>query len=159
MILDLSHMAPIAYMEAVELYTGPVIASHSNPHAFLPTDRGLSDEMIQKLVARDGVMGVVLWNHYLKPGWTDGDPRREVNLETVAQVIDHVSQLAGDARHVAIGSDFDGGFGLDAIPDGMDSVADLVKLVEILLQRGYSREDIEGIMCGNWLRILHRSLA
>jgi len=159
MVLDLSHLAEEAFREAVDSYAGPMIASHSNPHKFLPTDRGLSDDMIRQLIGRDGVVGINLYDRFLKPGWQEGNQRKLVPLETVAAAIDYVTQLAGSARHVAIGTDFDGGFGLNAIPDGMDSVADLVKLIPLLDKRGYKREDIENVMNGNWLRILHRALA
>ena len=158
MLLDLSHCAEEAYWQALEVYEGPVIASHSNPRRFLPTDRGLSDEMIQRLVERDGVLGIVLFNTFLKPGWRRGDPREEVPLQVAADAIDHVAQLTGNSDHVAIGSDFDGGTGLEAAPEGLDTVADLYKIAELLDQRGYAAADIERIMSGNWLRILRRVL-
>jgi len=156
MTLDLSHLSSDAYWEAVRSYPGAMIASHSNPHKFLPTDRGLSDKMIEELVARDGVVGVNLYNRFLQPGWMEGDSRKSVTLETVADVIDHIVQLAGNTNHVGIGSDLDGGFGLNAIPAGMNSAADLIKVASVLESRGYSREDIEKIMNGNWLRILRK---
>lgn len=158
MILDLSHIAKEAYLEAVDTYPGPIIASHSNPQRFLPTDRGLSDEMINGLVARDGVVGIVLYNHYLNPKWDEGEPRSDVPIQTVVEAIDYVVQLAGSATHVGLGTDFDGGFGLESIPEGMDSVADLAKIADGLLEWGYSREDVELIMYGNWLRILRSCL-
>jgi len=158
MLLDLSHLSQEAYLEAVGGYPAQMIASHSNPRAFLPTDRGLSEDMLRKLIARQGVIGVNLYNRFLLPGWTEGDPRRQVPLERVGEVIDSIVQLAGSARHVAIGSDFDGGFGLNAIPDGLDTCADLLKLAEVLEKRGYGQEDIEAIMNGNWLRCLMNGL-
>lgn len=158
LVVDLSHMAESAFFQAIERYPGLLIASHSNPRRFLPTDRGLSDEMIIELVARDGVVGIVPYNRFLKPGWVKGDPREQVTLETVAAAIDHIAQLVGDAQHVAIGSDFDGGFGLDSIPYGMDSIADLIKLADVLRDWGYSDDDVESIMNGNWLRILRATL-
>ncbi len=158
MLLDLSHISQEAYLEAVDSYPAQMMASHSNPRTFLPTDRGLSDDMMRKLIARQGVIGVNLYNRFLLPGWTEGDPRQQVPLERVGEVIDSIVQLAGDARHVAIGSDFDGGFGLSAIPAGLDTCADLLKLTEILEKRGYTKENIEDIMNGNWLRCLTNSL-
>ncbi len=158
MILDISHLAEIAASEAVDVYTGSIIASHSNPKLFLPSDRGLPDETIKKLVARDGVVGIVFYNRFLKPGWVEGDSREQVTLNTVADAIDTVTQLAGDTNHVAIGSDFDGGFGLNAIPMEMDSIADVVRLAEVLGRRGYSNQDVERIMNSNWLRVLRKSL-
>ena len=158
MILDISHLAEAAALEAVEGYNGPVIASHSNPKPFSPSDRGLPDETIKRLVARDGVEGIVFYNRYLKPGWVEGDSRQQVTLDTVVDAIDYVAQLAGDVRHVAIGSDLDGGFGLNAIPWEMDSIADMIMLAERLVKRGYSEAEVEGIMNGNWLRVLRKGL-
>ncbi len=158
MILDLSHMAEEAYLEAVDIYQGAVIASHSNPRAFLPTDRGLSDEMIRRLAARDGVVGIMPYNRYLKPGWDVGQGRESVPVSTVVEAIDWVVQLTGSVGHTGIGSDFDGGFGVEAIPAGMDTIADLPMIAEALGSRGYSDEDIALIMGGNWLRILRNRL-
>jgi membrane dipeptidase len=158
MILDISHLAEAAAREAVESYQGLVIASHSNSKLYTPSDRGLPDKTIKKLVARDGVVGIMLYNRYLKPGWVEGNSRELVTLKTVADAIDTVAQLAGDTRHVAIGSDLDGGFGLNAIPLEMDSIAEMIGLADVLVQRGYSKEDIENIMNGNWLRILQKGL-
>jgi membrane dipeptidase len=139
-------------------YPGTVIASHSNPHPFLPTDRGLDDEQIKELAKRDGVMGIMPYNRYLSPSWSRGLPRGLVKLEVVAQAIDYVVQLTGSSQHVGIGSDFDGGFGLESIPEGMDSIADLGEIAVMLDKFGYSPEDIHAIMYGNWLRILQNAL-
>lgn len=71
--------------------------------------------------------------------------------------IDHICQVAGDAAHVAIGSDLDGGFGREASPCDLDTIADLQKLPDLLQSRGYDAEDIAAIMHGNWLRLLRRA--
>jgi membrane dipeptidase len=76
----------------------------------------------------------------------------------VVRHIDHICQLAGDATHCALGSDFDGGFGVESTPDGLDSVADLGKIAGALAAHGYADADINGIMGENWLRLLQRSL-
>jgi membrane dipeptidase len=158
MILDLSHIAEEAYLEAVDAYPGTIIASHSNPRAFLPTDRGLSDEMILRLAGRGGVVGISPYNVFLKPGWRVGNPRTDVPVQTVAEAIDYVVQLTGSTACVGLGSDFDGGFGVEAIPAEMDTIADLSKIAEALSVRGYRPVDVEMIMNGNWLRILRNSL-
>jgi len=64
--------------------------------------------------------------------------------------IDHVAKVAG-VEHVGLGSDFDGVSG--ATPQGMDSAADLPKITEALVERGYSAEDIHKILGGNVLRV------
>jgi membrane dipeptidase len=158
MILDLSHLSEQAYFQAVEQYPGVVIASHSNPRRFLPTVRGLSDEMIALLAERDGVIGIVPFNRFMKPGWTAADHREEVTLNDVASAIDHVCQITGSVKHVGIGSDFDGGFGVEQTPVGIDTVADLQKLVPLLAERGYDDAQVADIFSGNWIRILRAGL-
>lgn len=158
MMLDVSHLAEQSYYEAIDYYPGPVIASHANPRYFVPTTRGLSDDMIGLLAERDGVIGIVLFNAFLKPNWHRGDLKRSVNLSRVADAIDYVCQKTGNTRHVGIGSDFDGGFGVEHTPAEVDTVADLPKLGELLGQRGYTPNQISDILGGNWLRILRASL-
>jgi len=72
--------------------------------------------------------------------------------------IDHVCQVVGSAAHVGIGSDLDGGFGVDEAPDEVDTVADLLKIGDLLAERGYASEHIADVMHGNWLRILREAL-
>jgi len=160
MILDTSHMAEQAFFQALDRYGGPIIASHSNPRAYVDGDRHLSDEMIRALIRRDGVIGIVPFNSFLIPDWkrTRGDPKDAANITHVIRAIDRVAQIAGDARHVAIGSDFDGGFGAESTPLGIDTVADLPKIAEELRQVGYAPDDVEAVMSGNWLRVLRQSL-
>jgi len=158
-ILDLSHMAEQAYLEAVDSYQGIVIASHSNPRKFRNTDRHLSDEMILRLAERDGVMGIVPYNRFLSDTWSAGDRKSDVPFSVVLDAMDHVCQVTGSAQHVGIGSDFDGGFGYASIPEGMDTVSSLITIGDGLRERGYSESDIEAILSGNFLRKLKQALA
>lgn len=158
-ILDTSHMAEASFFEALDLFQGAVVASHSNARAFVPTDRHLSDDMIRAIVARDGVIGIVLYNKFLKQGWGGVGARKEdVSLAVAVDHIKHMCDLAGDARHVGIGSDFDGGFGVESAPCEIDTVADLQKLGEALSVANFGDEDIENILSRNWLRVLQNAL-
>jgi membrane dipeptidase len=95
----------------------------------------------------------------LYPGWVRGKtPPQVVGLDAAADHIDHVCQLAGSARHSAIGSDLDGGFGTEQTPRDLDTIADLQKLADILDRRGYARHDVEAIFHGNWLRFFREAL-
>jgi membrane dipeptidase len=159
--LDISHIAEASFWDALELFDGPVIASHSNCRALVPgerEDRHLSDAMIKALIERDGVIGMVLYNRFLDSSWTCARGKAGVGLDTVLRHIDHVCQLAGNARHVAIGSDFDGGFGSEAIPHELDSIADLPRLAEALARVGFSDDDVAAVMGRNWLRKLEQIL-
>ncbi len=157
-ILDLSHMAEESFLQAVERYEGPLIASHSNPRRFRDSDRHLSDTMIRLLAERDGVIGAVLYNAFLRNGYTKTDRKETVPLKLAVDAIDYVCQLTGSARHAGIGSDFDGGFGSQHIPDGLDTVADLGRIGDGLRARGYSEEDVQAILGGNMLRKLEQAL-
>jgi len=69
-----------------------------------------------------------------------------------------VCQIAGDAQHAGLGTDFDGGFGAESTPAGIDSIADLPKVADALRTAGYAPADIEAVMSGNWLRALEQTL-
>ncbi len=158
MILDGSHLAEEAFWEVVDRYEGPVVATHSNPRALVPGPRQLSDRMIRALAERGGVVGIVPYNRFLKPDWSPADGKEAVTLQDVAVAIDHVCLVVGDAAHVGLGSDFDGGFGAEAAPLGIDTVADLPKIADALAERGFAESDIAAVMSGNWLRVLRAAL-
>jgi membrane dipeptidase len=158
-VLDVSHMAEDAFYEALDQYAGPVIASHSNPRRFCASDRHLDDAMIRRLAERDGVMGVALWNRFLDDRWRKTDGKRAITLTTALDVIDHVCQVTGSARHIGIGSDLDGGFGAESIPAEIDTVGDLWAFREGLAGRGFDADAIAAILSGNMLRKLKESLA
>lgn len=158
--LDISHMDEKAVLQALDYFPGRIIASHANPQKVTGSqfNRFLSDRVLKGLIERDGIAGVVPYNRFLKWDWAKGDPRDRVSLEDVATHIDYVCQIAGDARHVGIGSDADGGFGLQSVPKEMDSLADLLKLVPYLEKKGYSDEEIHAILGGNWIGFLDETL-
>jgi len=161
--LDISHMDEKAALQSLDLYAGSIIATHANCLSLLPdseSNRHLSDRVIQGLLERGGIIGVIPFNRFLKSGWllTAGSQREEVTLDFVVAHIDHICQMAGDAKHVALGTDFDGGFGLQSTPLGIDTIADLHKLEPLLSAHGYSQSDIEAILGMNWINQLHRTL-
>jgi membrane dipeptidase len=158
-ILDLVHTADTALAQALEIFSGPVFISHGNCRALVPHDRQISDEQIRQVAARGGVIGAVLDAWMLAPDYLRDDrDRPTTTLAHVADHIDYVCQLAGNARHAAIGSDLDGGFGTEQSPADLDTIADLQKLQGILASRGYSDADIDGIFHGNWLRFFRAAL-
>jgi membrane dipeptidase len=159
--LDLSHMDEAAALQALDFYPGRIIASHSNARALLKglnTNRHLSDAVIKRLIEREGVIGIVLYNGFLQPGWKKGDPRQDVRLERAVAQIDYICQIAGSAGHVGIGSDFDGGFGRQSAPAEIDTIADLQKLAPLLAEKGYSEEDIASILGINWIKFVQTIL-
>jgi membrane dipeptidase len=157
LILDLTHMNEIGTLQALDVYQGPVVATHSNARALVPGERQLSDTQIRRVGERDGVIGVVLYNAFLSAGWRKGQPKELVTLDHVVAHIDHICQTIGDAAHAGIGSDLDGGFGAADIPAPLDSIADLPQIATALAAKGYSETDIAGIMGGNWVNLLRRT--
>jgi membrane dipeptidase len=103
-------------------------------------------------------MGIVPYNRFLKPGWSRSDGKAAVTVHDVAAAIDHACQVVGDAAHVGLGSDFDGGFGADATPAEIETVADLPRIGDALAERGFDADHIAAVMGENWLRVLRRTL-
>jgi membrane dipeptidase len=158
-ILDATHLSDESFFHALDVFGGPVIASHQNCRALVPGDRQFSDDAIRLLVERDAVIGAPLDNWMIVPGWKTGHtPRSEATLEKVVDHIDHICQLAGSHDHVAIGTDLDGGYGTEQSPVEIETIADVQQLADVLAQRGYPAGAIEAIFYGNWLRFFSRHL-
>jgi membrane dipeptidase len=151
--LDISHLAEEAFWQALRIFRGRVIASHANCRAIVPGDRQLSDEMIRAIAERDGVIGVVLYNRFIRPDWQSGDPKEAVGLADLVRHVEHIAQVAG-VRHIGIGSDLDGGVGREVVPREIDSIADLPSLADALAAAGMETDAVRAILHGNWLRIL-----
>jgi membrane dipeptidase len=159
--LDLSHMDEKAALQALDTYPGPIIASHANAQALLKetsSNRHLTDRVLQGLLERDGTIGIVLENGFLRPNWNEAGGRASVTLDYVVAQMDYVCQMAGNALHVGIGSDFDGGFGVQSVPMEVDTIPDLRKIISILSQKGYTEIDISAILGRNWLTYLQNTL-
>jgi membrane dipeptidase len=170
MLLDLTHISDESFWQAVELYEGPVLASHQNCRALVPGERQFSDEQLQLIIDRGGVIGVSMdtWMLYAQPAldWArtgsfnrrDYFEREAITLEHVADHVDHICQLSGNALHAAIGGDTDGQGGIEGAPMDIDTVADYQKLASILTARGYAEADIENVLYKNWLRFYQTHL-
>lgn len=160
-VLDISHMDEQAVLQSLDTYPKQIVATHANVKSLMPgtqSNRFLSDRVIEGLIERDGIIGVIPFNRFLDTEWKDGDPREVIRPERVVAHIDAICQIAGNTRHAAIGSDFDGGFGLQSVPAGMESVADLQVLAPLLAEKGYDEGNITDIFSGNWLRMLSENL-
>jgi membrane dipeptidase len=147
-ILDLSHMADQAVADAFAMWRGPIMASHSNARAIVPGDRQVTDETVAEIARRGGMVGVSFYQHHLRA-------RGRATLDDVVKHIVHHARAAGGPEHVGIGTDLDGGF--DARYSPIDNLAKLKEL-PARLRLHFSRAQVEGIMSGNWLTFLERSL-
>ena len=162
MILDVTHLCDDSLRDALDHFHGPVWASHSNCRALVPHDRQFTDDQLRELIARGAVIGAAFDAWMLVPDWVRGQSTPTANgvtLQTVVDHIDHICQLAGNARHCGIGSDLDGAFGREQCPADIDTIADLTLLPAVLTRRGYTNEDVDGIMGGNWIRFLRNAWA
>jgi membrane dipeptidase len=156
-VLDLTHAAEQTFWQILNYWDGPVHASHCNCRALVKGQRHLSDEMIRAIAERGGVIGMVFAEPMLNLSWVWEEPATHTKAATrsmsaVAEHVDHICQLLGNADHVAFGTDLDGGFGRDLAPTDLDTIADLQKCLRILRARGYGEEDVRKIAHGNLVR-------
>jgi membrane dipeptidase len=158
MILDVSHLADASFWQAMTIFHGPVVASHASCRALVPGPRQLSDDMIKAIVERNGMIGMVMFNAFLKDGWSREQGKEAVTLADVVRHIDRIAQLAGSVDHVGIGSDLDGGLGYLDTPAEIDTIADLPRLAPALAAAGYQPVEVDGILGSNWLRFLEKAL-
>lgn len=156
LVHDASHLSQRSLDQLLELTDRPIIASHSNCRTLLGVEnhRHLSDDAIRAITSRGGIVGINLVRNFLSPELArapkpiDGD----ATIEQVCDHIDHACSLAGDRRHVALGTDMDGGITADDLPRGIAQPRDLAKITTMLAQRGWSAQDLEGFAFGNWSR-------
>jgi membrane dipeptidase len=149
---DISHLAEEGIWQGLDLEFPRVCASHANARALTPTDRHLSDGVIRAVAGQDGVIGLVLYNGFLEPSWKQ-DRSISVTLdEHLRRHTNYIASLIG-WKHLGVGSDLDGGFGLEESPLEIDTVADLYKVGLVV-----PAEVREAVLSTNWLNFLRSSL-
>ncbi|MBT1687277.1 dipeptidase [Dawidia soli] len=159
-ILDATHLCDDSFWEAMDHFHGHVWASHNNCRALVDHNRQFSDEQLRELIGRGAVIGGVMDTWMMVPEWirnVSTPLSMDCGLEKLIDHMDHICQLAGNADHIAIGSDLDGAFGREQSPYDIETIADLQKLPALFAKRGYSQADIEKILHGNWLRFLRNA--
>ena len=147
LMLDVAHLAPAGVRDVLALSEAPVIDSHANARALCDHPRNLSDDQLEALAAKGGVVGVVFVPAFIAPD------RQAQTLERLLDHIDHIVQVAG-VDHVGLGSDFDG-FD-DTPPAGLEDVTCFPAITAGLLARGYSEEAVRKILGGNFLRVFEQ---
>ena len=161
LILDATHLCDKSFMETMEIFDGPLWASHSNVRELVPIERQFNNDQIKVLIEKDAIIGMAFDAWMMIPDWKHviSDPRAiGLNLEKIINHIDDICQLAGNTDHVMIGSDLDGGFGKEQCPFDLETISDLQKLNSILSKRGYNESDIEKIFSKNGIRFLMKNL-
>ena len=144
-LVDVTHCSDRSFADVLSVASRPLLATHTGFRRFAGYERNLSDEQAREIARTGGVIGVITWNDLL-----GGD-----SIEAMADSIVHGATVAG-ARHVGIGTDFDGWvFSARGIRDATRYPA----LTEKLVQRGFSEEELRGILGGNYLRVLGEDYA
>ncbi|NJM25581.1 MAG: peptidase M19, partial [Bacteroidia bacterium] len=103
MILDATHLCDESFWEAMDNFSGPVWASHNNCRTLVNHNRQFSDDQIKALIERGAVIGAVLDTWMMVPDWKRGisTPKgTNCNLDVLINHMDHICQLAGNAKHV-----------------------------------------------------------
>lgn len=152
MIVDVSHLSPSSFWDVLEVSTQPVIASHSDCRVLSNVARNLTDEQIKALAEVEGVIGINFSPRFLNKEKVNNG--RHPTIKDVVDHIDHIVEVAG-VEYVGLGSDFDG---IKQTPKGLEDVSKLSKLTEELLNRGYTKSEIEKILGGNFLRVFKKVL-
>lgn len=149
--LDLSHLNEHGFWEALEICDTIPVATHSNARALTNHPRNLNDDQLRAIGERGGVIGLVLYNDFLRTG------DRTATLEDAFYHTDYMVNLCGE-DHIGIGSDLDGGK-IDEFPEDIRTIADLPKIAELFLEKGYSEKRVRKIMGGNFLRVIRENLS
>src|SRR5690606_18947256 len=141
-IIDDSHTGIKTIQDILEETGNPIIASHSGVRAIKDHYRNLYDWQIEDIAESGGVIGVVFYPPFI--GSSNSD------IDDVIDHIDYIKNLVG-IDYVAIGSDFDG-IGNNTI-NGLENVSEFPRLTEALFDRGYTKEEVEKILGGNFKRV------
>ena len=142
MVVDVSHLSDAGFWDVIENSKDPVVASHSNARSVCAHPRNMTDEMINALAERGGVMGI-----NFAPDFVD---KKKPSVETLVDHIDYIVDLVGP-RHIGLGSDFDG---IPSTPRGLEDTSKMPAITEELAKREYSEEYIRLILGENHLRLL-----
>jgi membrane dipeptidase len=164
MILDITHMADQAVWESLDLWDGPILASHCTCRSIVKGQRHLTDDMIRELIRRGGIIGLVFCQFFIDPDvqW-EKRPRRDTwvskyGMEGLLPHIENIADLAGGTlENLAIGTDMDGGFGAEVTPTDVDTIADLQEFPAVLGKAGYSKRDAHDILHGNAIKFFRKA--
>jgi membrane dipeptidase len=148
--LDLAHSSVELFEDGVSSDHPHVVCTHTSPREVLTMDRMPNAEMMAALASRGGVIGLGLGNMFVQPSWQSGEA--PVPLERVGEVLTLMANAAG-WNNIGIGSDLDGGIGLDESPEGLESVGDIGRIGDVV-----PAEARDGVLGDNWLRFLSEAL-
>ncbi len=143
-IVDCSHASTSTLYDCLELSTAPVICSHSCVYAIKDHPRNLTDDEIRAIAAKGGVIQVTTGRWALT--WL---PHAQLNIGIFCDHVEYIRNLVG-VEYVGIGTDFDGGGGMNELED-----ASKMKMITVeLMRRGWTDREIELFWGGNFLRVM-----
>lgn len=148
MLIDVSHLSEAGFWGVIENTTSPIIASHSNCYSINPHFRNLTDEQIKAIAKNGGYIGINFYDEFLdKDGKQNG-----TTIEKVIEHIDYIKNLVG-VDCIGLGSDFDGGI---RAPSGLNDATYYPEITRLLVEKGYTEEEIRKILGLNFLRVFKK---
>jgi membrane dipeptidase len=145
-LVDLAHAGRTTFFDALEAHARdvPPIVSHTGVTGVRPHWRNLDDEQIRALAHRGGVVGVLYHSHFLAPGLFG------CTRAAILDHLEHVIRIGGEAV-AAIGTDYDG---MIVPPRDLKDVTHQPKLVQDMLDRGWTEARIRRVLGLNYLRVV-----
>ncbi len=141
--VDVSHLNDAGVTDALSMSKKPILASHSCCRALCDHPRNLTDDQLKAIFGMGGYVGVNFFPLFLSPD-------NKADIDTVIDHIDHMAQLGG-AKHVGMGSDFDG---IATHPEGLEHAGKVYALFERMKARGFSDEAVVDFAGENFKRYL-----
>ncbi|CAI3327550.1 dipeptidase [Enterococcus cecorum] len=134
MIIDLSHASDQVAKDILDSSAQGIVASHSNSRKLTPHPRNLSDELIQKIADKNGLIGINFFDQFLKL-------KQPTNLPAaISEHLWYMYQLVGEDS-LCFGSDFDG----IPVHADLNDVNSFPKIIQALKQKGFTSRQIEKI--------------
>ncbi|QDT68636.1 Membrane dipeptidase (Peptidase family M19) [Planctomycetes bacterium MalM25] len=186
MMVDISHVSVQVMHQAIDTSSAPIIFSHSSSRAVADHPRNVPDDVLRRLPEKDGVVMVNFFSAFVVPAavenyatlfklrrklreegldegavssrvaeWRAKNRMPKGTIHDLLDHIDHIAEVAG-VEHVGIGSDFDG---VSVLPEGLEDVACYPRITQGMLDRGYTPDQIRGVLGGNLLRVMRKAEA